>query len=217
MNIAIITFITISTIFLLFLSNAVDAARRVPKRPISGSKSSTSRNDNTRDNQRSGEDRYGSNDKGKNNDDDDKDDPQLNQLLEDIFGDYHKELVPLRPTIIKLDLLLLKVKSTIEKEGIFESVVALFMEWRDHRMTWNPKTYENVSVLAFDSDRVWLPDIAMTNSADHLYSISKDTRFVVRVTNDGIMKFVPTGTARTWCDLKLLTFPFDVQTVSLLF
>ena len=57
----------------------------------------------------------------------------------------------------------------------------------------------------------------MTNSADHLYSISKDTRFVVRVSHEGDMKFVPTGTARTWCHLKLLTFPFDIQTCSLEF
>ena len=75
----------------------------------------------------------------------------------------------------------------------------------------------------------------MTNSADHLYSISRDTKFVVRVTYDGVFKFVPTGTAKTWCgeffkattnlsnfqinllpEMKLLTFPFDIQTVVLL-
>ena len=60
---------------------------------------------------------------------------------------------------------------------------------------------------------VWLPDVALTNSADHLYSISRDFRFVVRVTSNGQLKYVPTGTARTWCSLRLLTFPFDLQTV----
>ena len=51
----------------------------------------------------------------------------LNELLGSIFSNYHKELVPKRPTVVKMDLLLLKVKSTVEKEGIFESVVALFI------------------------------------------------------------------------------------------
>ena len=68
--------------------------------------------------------------------------------------------------------------------------------------------------MALDSDAVWLPDIAMVNSADHLYAISKDISFVVRVNYDGSMKFVPTGTARTWCDLDLVNFPFDIQTCS---
>ena len=67
----------------------------------------------------------------------------------------------------------------------------------------------------------------MTKTADHLYSISRDTRFVVRVTSEGHFKYVPTGispeysaflpfyielmlinsfvgTARTWCgELKM--------------
>ena len=141
------------------------------------------------------------------------DDFSLNGLLTFLFRNYRKEIVPKKPTTIKLDLLLIKVKSTNEREGIFETVVALFIEWKDHRLRWNPILYDNTTVMAFDSDRIWLPDIAMTNSADHLYSISKDTRFVVRVNNDGTMKFVPTGTVRTWCDLHLITFPFDIQTV----
>ena len=57
------------------------------------------------------------------------------------------------------------------------------------------------------------PSNKMTNSAEHLYTISRDIRFVVRVTSEGNFKFVPTGTARSWCDFKMMQFPFDFQTV----
>ena len=66
-------------------------------------------------------------------------------------------------------------------------------------MTWDPEEYGNLTILTFDSEKVWIPDVAMTNAADHLYAISRDSRFVVRVSYDGLFKYVPTGTARTWC------------------
>ena len=53
--------------------------------------------------------------------------------------------------------------------------------------------------MYIDASDVWLPDVAMTNSAEHMYSISKDTQFVIRVTHKGVFNFVPTGTAKTWC------------------
>ena len=78
-----------------------------------------------------------------------------------LFDNYDKELMPSRPVVVSLDVLLLKVKTTSEREGIFESVVALFIEWHDYRMTWDPYLHGNVTVLAFDSEKVWLPDIAV--------------------------------------------------------
>ena len=53
-------------------------------------------------------------------------------LFRGIFSGYHRELVPTRPTPVRIDLLLNKIKSTIEKEGILESVIALFMVFLSH-------------------------------------------------------------------------------------
>ena len=51
----------------------------------------------------------------------------MNELLVKVQTNYKKETLPSRPLVIHLDTLLLKVKSTVEKEGIFESVIALFI------------------------------------------------------------------------------------------
>ena len=138
-------------------------------------------------------------------------------LIRKLFSNYHKATQPVRPLVVHMDVLLIKVKNTVEKEGIFESVVALFIEWTDKRLSWDPRRFENITYLSLDPETVGLPDIAMTNSAQHLYAITRDHRFNVRVTNEGYLKYVPTGTARTWCDLKLVTFPFDFQKCSLEF
>ena len=82
-------------------------------------------------------------------------------LIRKVLGNYNKEIMPERPVVVSLELLLIKVKSTIEKEGIFECVVALFIEWQDKRLTWDPTEFNDTSVLAFDPHQVWLPDIAV--------------------------------------------------------
>ena len=51
----------------------------------------------------------------------------LNFLFSSLFANYRKEVVPDPPVHVKLDLLLLRVKTAIEKEGIFETVIALLI------------------------------------------------------------------------------------------
>ena len=64
-------------------------------------------------------------------DDEDDDDPSHNspgtRLLHYVMRTYAKEAMANKFVNMKMDLLLMKVKNTIEQEGIFETVVALFM------------------------------------------------------------------------------------------
>ena len=103
-----------------------------------------------------------------------------NTLLMEIFMDYNKEIIPGSPVYVNIDLLLLKVLHTIEKEGTLETVIALlivknldegfqtifcsflFQEWFDPRLSWHPQFHNNITVLAFDSYRIWLPDLAVS-------------------------------------------------------
>ena len=51
----------------------------------------------------------------------------VSELIDIVKAKQNKEIMPVRPMVLRLDLLLTKVKDTVEKDGIFESVVALFM------------------------------------------------------------------------------------------
>ena len=56
-----------------------------------------------------------------------KDDEANQELLRSLFRNYVKEAMPERPVQVKMDVLLIKFRSTLEKEGIFESVIGLFI------------------------------------------------------------------------------------------
>ena len=64
-------------------------------------------------------------------DEDNDDDPSHTspgtRLLHYVMRTYAKEAMAKKFVSMKMDLLLMKVKNTIEQEGIFETVVALFM------------------------------------------------------------------------------------------
>jgi len=34
-------------------------------------------------------------------------------------------------------------------------------EWRDYRLKWNISMYDNICVMYFPSDDLWLPDITL--------------------------------------------------------
>ena len=64
-------------------------------------------------------------------DDEEDDDPGHTspgtRLLHYVMRTYAKEAMANKFVSMKMDLLLMKVKNTIEQEGIFETVIALFM------------------------------------------------------------------------------------------
>ena len=122
-----------------------------------------------------------------------------------------KEILPVQPMKIKVDLMLMKVRDSHDKREIFESVIALFMEWKDPRMKWNPEFYDNVTIVTFLPFQIWTPDIAMLNSADHHYAVTRDEDFLIRLSPDGTLRYIPSGPSRSWCELGLVAFPFDIQ------
>ena len=44
--------------------------------------------------------------------------------------------------------------------------VWLEQEWQDHKLTWDPAEYNNVSRLYVPSQDIWLPDIVLYNRCD---------------------------------------------------
>ena len=82
-------------------------------------------------------------------------------LMWKLFSQYHKAATIRKPLVVSLDVLLIKVKGTVEKEGIFETVIALFIRWHDERLKWNPSEFGNLTSLSLDADQVGLPDIAV--------------------------------------------------------
>lgn len=80
--------------------------------------------------------------------------------------------------------------------------------WRDDRLKWDKRQYENVSSVHISPDRVWKADIMTYNSVEHEdYTSSTD----VVVANTGTVFWVPPVTFHTSCDFDLTYWPWDAQ------
>ncbi|XP_055333973.1 acetylcholine receptor subunit alpha-like 1 isoform X2 [Paramacrobiotus metropolitanus] len=93
--------------------------------------------------------------------------------------------------------------------------VWLRQQWKDYRLTWDPKEYDGIETIQILSDTLWTPDIVLYNNADGNYEITLKTRAVVRYTGELIWE--PPAIYRSYCMIFVEYFPYDEQTCRLKF
>ncbi|KAG5679171.1 hypothetical protein PVAND_008761 [Polypedilum vanderplanki] len=105
-------------------------------------------------------------------------------------------------TVIHMDL--------IESKGILETHAWLKLRWNDGKFKWDPKAYDNITMIHMAADEVWQPDLTVYNSAeatlvDHFAKTNK------LIYSDGSVLWVPTSKFETYCTMNLKMWPFDEQ------
>ncbi len=48
--------------------------------------------------------------------------------------------------------------------SILQSFHSLFQRWIDHKLTWDPTQYDNISFIYVPADMIWTPDIVLYNT-----------------------------------------------------
>ena len=76
-------------------------------------------------------------------------------LYKYLFDDYNKEMKPSASLEIKFALNLNQIVTLIEREQILVVNVFLDHEWIDERLKWNPKEFDNITLLRISSDKLW--------------------------------------------------------------
>ncbi|XP_013411442.1 neuronal acetylcholine receptor subunit alpha-10-like [Lingula anatina] len=129
------------------------------------------------------------------------------KLITDLFADYDSRS---RPRLNSTESVQVRVK--------FVLVQLNNLEWQDERLTWDPKHYGGLRSVVVSSQMLWLPDIALQNSASEIYHSSfQDAKFRITVGNTGHVLWLPGGKFFTNCELDIQYFPFDDQTCKLHF
>ncbi|XP_046369805.2 acetylcholine receptor subunit beta-like [Haliotis rufescens] len=90
----------------------------------------------------------------------------------------------------------------------------LTLKWTDERLTWNPSEYGGIQYVNIPVDKLWIPDLSLTNGIDSL-SLILPVGEMARVNNDGRVTWYKEMTKRTKCSLNMRHFPFDNQTCSI--
>ncbi len=53
---------------------------------------------------------------------------------------------------------------------IFNWIIALFQNWLDFKLTWNPKEYDGIELIHIPAERIWKPDIILCKYLINMFS-----------------------------------------------
>ncbi|KAL8599523.1 hypothetical protein ACOMHN_065962 [Nucella lapillus] len=106
------------------------------------------------------------------------------------------------------------VLSLNDAEQMMTCSVYIVVEWRDISLVWNPRDYNNVSMIEMSPGSIWMPTLMLINSRDPVNIMSYVTG--LSVNSNGTVKALIYYKTATLCTMELSQFPYDTQQCSLI-
>jgi hypothetical protein len=118
---------------------------------------------------------------------------------------------------IDVTLSLNQIVSIDEKSQILTTSFNLLLSWQDPRFMWNPIKYNNTLSGTIPIAGIWLPDLAILNSASQSNLIAYPPNQNAIVTFEGrIYMTLSLPSQQTRCRLNVYKYPFDTQNCGIL-
>ena len=131
---------------------------------------------------------------------------------------YNKNLRPEDSVRIELFLSVQQIVSIDEKVQTMTSSSYLTLVWNDTRLSWLPAQYYNMTDLNVPAKNIWIPDIAVINSADGDGFIKYNDFNLATITHDGyVFATISLNILKTKCKIDIREFPFDNQSCEINF
>ena len=100
------------------------------------------------------------------------------RLNTDLLANYSKKI---RPVVDQKDIVnvnitfnLVAIQEFDELLGKLSIVGFLQIIWMDHRLMWNPMSYEGMTSVIFDLEDMWKPPLALSNPFDKIKQLGKE-------------------------------------------
>lgn len=93
---------------------------------------------------------------------------------------------------------------------------ALKIRWEDHRLKWDPASYGSMTYTSISENKMWLPNLILTNSYEEIENIASFHQ-TVQVNHTGHCTWFPIRTYEVICDTDVTRYPFDTQYCALHF
>ncbi|XP_061619802.1 cholinergic receptor, nicotinic, beta 1 (muscle) like isoform X2 [Phyllopteryx taeniolatus] len=117
--------------------------------------------------------------------------------------------------MVRVGMTLSQLVSLNEKTGEMTTNVFMNLEWKDYRLSWDPKDYDDIAVSRIPASKVWRPDVYLINNNDGQFDVALYVN--VLVYNDGTVNWLPPAIYRSSCSIEVAYFPFDWQNCSMVF
>ncbi|KAI9519636.1 Acetylcholine receptor subunit alpha [Dissostichus eleginoides] len=139
------------------------------------------------------------------------------RLVKDLFVGYNKVVRPVEhfseAVVVTVGLQLIQLISVDEVNQIVTSNVRLKQRWLDVNLKWNPADYGGIRKIRVPSKDIWKPDLVLYNNADGDFAIIQFTKVLLEHT--GIIIWNPPAIFKSYCEIIVLHFPFDLQNCSM--
>ncbi|CAJ0940364.1 unnamed protein product [Ranitomeya imitator] len=86
--------------------------------------------------------------------------------------------------------------------------------WKDEFLTWDPMEYDNISLLSFPTDKIWMPDVQIN---EYLESEKATEHNFVYVNYTGLVNYQKAFRLAAMCRFSIYYFPFDQHNCTLSF
>ncbi|XP_046547071.1 acetylcholine receptor subunit alpha-like [Haliotis rubra] len=106
------------------------------------------------------------------------------------------------------------VEALEETTQTVDSSGFLTLQWTDELMTWNSNEYGGVNYINIHVEKLWIPDLSLTNGFGGL-SLILPIGEKARVWSNGSVTWFRDMNKHTKCSLDMRHFPFDTQTCSI--
>ncbi|XP_067665978.1 acetylcholine receptor subunit beta-like [Haliotis asinina] len=88
----------------------------------------------------------------------------------------------------------------------------VYQEWQDERVSWQPDEHGGESTVHVTSLEVWTPTVVVQNTVEDMSVLgTHDPAVPLDVTSDGNITWKIPVVHMTYCDVSILTYPFDDQ------
>ncbi|XP_042581157.1 LOW QUALITY PROTEIN: acetylcholine receptor subunit alpha [Cyprinus carpio] len=123
------------------------------------------------------------------------------------------------PVVVTVGLqLIFQLISVDEVNQIVNSNVRLKQQWKDVNLQWNPDDYGGIRKIRIPSTDIWKPDLVLYNKYESLltdgdFAIVHETKVLLEHT--GMITWTPPAIFKSYCEIVVLHFPFDLQDCSM--
>ncbi|EPQ19807.1 Neuronal acetylcholine receptor subunit alpha-4 [Myotis brandtii] len=141
------------------------------------------------------------------------------RLLKKLFSGYNKWSRPVANisdvVLVHFGLSIAQLIDVDEKNQMMTTNVWVKQEWRDYKLRWDPRDYENVTSIRIPSELIWRPDIVLYNNADGDFTVTHLTK--AHLFHDGRVQWTPPAIYKSSCSIDVTSFPFDQQNCTMKF
>lgn len=140
-------------------------------------------------------------------------------LFDKLFNDYNPDV---RPTLeyqntllVNVSVNLIALHSLEERSQTLSATVWIDLEWIDVHLTWNRSEYNSIQTIIVPAEKVWIPDICVTNEVTNNKCLVRSDDEKVLLEHTGKVTIWWNKEVKTGCDVDISQYPFDRQNCSI--